>query len=212
MLKHQVQLLLLGLLLDHVVGDSDLFINLLNGYYSANTKLYDLIMELNHNIFEAWKILDIRTRTTISSLGSHVFRRFNTIADALATIGVISGKGAIHMLRSWPSSVPIRYVEIHFDGGHREGRTGYGWTLRAAAEYNFCSCQPQWIDIVRANGHIDCFDRSCSNAAELMALNQGLLAMFSFIADGHIQLTPSGRVVPAIPFRHFLQFDGIAHF
>ena len=70
----------------HVVGDSNLIVNLVNGLFSATGLLGDVVQHLHLFIEDAWKLMEVRCRLRTANLYSHVYREFNKIPDCFATM------------------------------------------------------------------------------------------------------------------------------
>jgi len=195
----------------HIVGDSNLTVNLVNGFFSATGLLGQVVQNLHLFIHEAWKLLRVKCRTRTASLCSHVYREFNKTTDCLATMGLHCNRSFINLLNQWPQNESLRFVEAHFDGGVREGRSGYGFCVRAASRLDPYGV-PMWRDVASVAGHIDNFDRCSSSAAEMMACSQALAAVLCLVHQRFIQFSPSCLVVMPTDFTHWKHFDGIAHF
>ena len=108
----------------HIIGDSQMVVDWLNGGRRNNVPNYDCVSALMEHLEQAWHEGLCRPRTCVAPFMTHVYRRFNTTADALATVGMVTTNVWFKDVTKMPIT---KFIEVRFDGGYKaEGVSACG--------------------------------------------------------------------------------------
>ena len=105
----------------HIIGDSQIVVDWLNGGRRNNVPYcYDCVSALMEHLEQGWHEGLCRLRTGTAPFN----RRFNTTADALATIGMVTTSVWFKNTTNMPIT---KFIEVRFDGGYNaEGVSACG--------------------------------------------------------------------------------------
>jgi len=193
----------------HIVGDNKTVVEWLNGnFVDKNPSCQKCISDTMDVLHRAWSHGMIRPRTPTAPFCSHVLRKFNTMADALATVGQAKTFLWHHDLSN------IKYYkcfEVHFDGGFCPimGVSSCGVTVHGSFDLPTHGRVTVWHCLIRMSFKIDDSWNSSSLHAELFGAQVAILIVVSLIAYGCVRF--DGNIIE-FPldnsFDKFEQFDG----
>ena len=97
----------------HIIDDSQIVVDWLNGGRRNNVPhCYDCVSALMEHLEQAWHEGLCRPRTCVAPFMTHVYRRFNTTADALATVGMVTTNVWFKDVTKMPIT---KFIEVRFD-------------------------------------------------------------------------------------------------
>ena len=166
----------------HIVGDSQVVVEWMCANRQNNVPhCYSCVAGLHQHLFEAWQLGVARPRTQLSPFFSHVYRRFNTAADALATLGMVK----THLWFKKVELMPVtKFLEVRFDGGFSEqGSAACGIHVTGCTGIN-----APWYDIASLSLK---FDNTCSSTslhAELFGAQAATHIGLSLMVYGDFEL------------------------
>ena len=172
----------------HLSGDNETVVNWINGVYACTeATTCAALRSLAVGLHKAWCCELIAPKNTYSNWCRHVYREFNSRADALATRGVLDRRGS-HTLHETPHGKPF-LIRCAFDGGRRDSEAASGWWLEGSW---VCEGQePSWTTIAEASVYLGDVG---SDVAELIGAVEVISASLSFVRTGQILFDDLTRV------------------
>lgn len=162
-------------------GDSKLIVQWCNGRWPVrNPKFKSLIVDAMNCLDNLWQ-KNCEPPQRHGLWCRHVWREFNTVADALANDGKSLEDTSVHVEVS-PLPSKIAALRGYWDGAHtsESTRVGVGWWIAVASDIG-CDGEPVWLDppVLRAYGQLPGHN---AIIAELIAFTSLVESMDSLIA------------------------------
>ena len=177
-----------------LIGDSQLVCSWMNANYKCKTHA-SCVQSFHDAIFDLWQSGSIVSWTHNDNICQHLYREFNTRADALATHGVTSF-GRFKTFNNWREKGRVEKLRGFFDGGFRNCVMGCGWYIQQGV-INFDKSLT-WVDVCEGSSRIGDSGGS-SDIAEIAAFGLMLMSCVEFLINKQVEFTPHCRVVSHSP-------------
>ena len=164
-------------------------VSFVNGTCQTKSPAYECqAAAVVYQLEQVWRVLNVAPRRPHDQWFQHIFREYNTKADALATQAIQDARSSGSSKQFIPHSKGLRG---YFDGGRRGCMAGAGWLIEASWHSN-ASGEIEWQQVAFASlqlGDVTVMQAEMFGAQGVVKGCISILAQGEVIFDQDVRVT-----------------------